>query len=114
MYIRFGELPEGGMSKIWSGDVCLGEEEGVSVYDAKIDDWGNVSVCVPLPVTRDTLDTFLKLIRYDDRPCYLVKGTYVGKGRDNEPLIKDVEIVGKIRYRGKIAYDRDMNIVEVE
>ena len=99
MYIRFGEFPENGRSKIWHGEKCIGEEKGMSVYGAKIDDWGNVSVCLPLPITNQALDTFVQLIRYDDRPCYLVQGTYIGKGNDNEPLITDAEIIEELQYR---------------
>ena len=99
MYIRFGELPENGRSKIWKGEVFVGEEIGVSVYEAKIDDYGNVSVCLSLPITRDAFDTFRMLIEYSDRPCYLVSGKIVGRGNDNEPLISDVEIIEELKAK---------------
>jgi len=100
MYIRFGDIPEDECSSIyWRGEF-VGKENGVSVYDAKIDDWGNLSVCLPLPINRNTLDTFRSLVEYDDRPCYLVTGDYVGKGTDNEPLIKNITVIEKIeKYR---------------
>lgn len=101
MYIRFGEIPTDERSGVYHAGELIKKEEGVSVYDAKIDDWGNVSVCLPLPITRSTLDTFRDLVEYDNRKCYLVKGRYVGKGSDNEPLIREVEIIEEIEYRIK-------------
>ena len=93
MYIRFGDIPEDECSIIhWRGEE-VGKEDGVSVYEAKIDDYGNISVCLPLPINENTLDTFRNLVEYESRPCYLVSGDYVGKGADNEPLIKNVHIV---------------------
>lgn len=37
-YIRFGKIPKNEISNIYRGEVKVGEEKGVSVYDAiKID-----------------------------------------------------------------------------
>lgn len=92
-YLRFGEIPENGKSKIWRGEECIGEEEGVSVYEIKYDKEKNIfSVCLPFPFHRDTLDTLCVLTKYDNRPCYTVTGEYVGKGTDGEPLISNVQI----------------------
>lgn len=99
MYLRFGDIPDNECSKIWRGEECVGEEKGVSVYDVKTDDLGNVSVCLPLPINASTLDTFRHFIEYENRPCYLVDGDYVGKGTDNEPLIQNVNIIKEIKYR---------------
>lgn len=101
MYIRFGEIPEGERSGVYHAGELVRKEDGVSVYDAKIDDWGNVSVCLPLPINANTLDTFRNLVEYEHRNCYLVSGEYIGKGSDNEPLIRNVKIIEKIKYREK-------------
>ncbi len=99
MYVRFGEIPNDERSGVYHAGVLERKEEGVSVYDAKIDEHGNVSVCIPLPINRNTLDTFRNLTEYENRNCYLVNGEYVGKGSDNEPLIRNVKIIKKIEYR---------------
>jgi len=99
MYIRFGEIPEGERSGVYHAGELVRKEDGVSVYDAKIDDRGNVSVCLPLPINANTLGTFRNLVEYENRNCYLVNGEYIGKGSDNEPLIRNVNIIKKIEYR---------------
>lgn len=91
-YLRFGDIPENGKSKIWRGEECVGEEEGVSVYEIKFDKDKHISICLPFPFHRDTLDTLTVLTKYDNRPCYIVTGEYVGKGTDGEPLISNVQI----------------------
>ena len=101
LYIRFGDIPENERSGIFHAGELVNKEDGVSVYDAKIDDCGNVGVCLPLPINANTLDTFRNLVEYENRPCYLVNGDYIGKGSDNEPLIRNVSIVEKIKYREK-------------
>lgn len=97
-YVRFGELPENGISAIYRGEELIGHEKGVSVYDAIYNHSGKVSVAIPLPITRTTLDTFIQFIRYDNRPAYLCTGKYLGRGQDNEPIITDVKIIRKIEY----------------
>lgn len=91
-YLRFGDIPENGKSRIWRGEECVGEEEGVSVYEIKFDKDKHISICLPFPFHRDTLDTLTALTKYDNRPCYIVTGEYVGKGIDGEPLISNVQI----------------------
>ena len=102
MYLRFGEIPEGEQSDIHFRGEPVAKEEGVSVYHAKVDDDGTVNVCLPLPMTEDKLDTFISLVKYEDRKCYLVEGDFVGRGSDNEPLIKNVKILKEVTYRDKL------------
>lgn len=101
MYIRFGDIPTNEQSTIYRGDEEIGIEKGVSVYHAVINDNGDVEICITLPITRTTLYTFQHLVEYDNRPCYLVDGEYVGRGSDGEPLIKNVKIIKEITYRKK-------------
>lgn len=103
-YIRVGEVPENETSKIYRGDTVIGEEEGVSVYNAvKIKDkW---HIVMPTPFTMGQGDTYETLIqevtecRFEiDRPrkVFLVTGDETGIGSDNEPLIKNVRIIQEI------------------
>ena len=101
MFIRFGEIPENERSGIFRGEDSIGEEIGVSVYDANIDEVGNVSVGIPLPLTKSTLDTFIGFVEYQNRKCYLVDGEVVGRGADGEPLIQNVKVIKEITYRTK-------------
>jgi len=102
LYIRFGEIPTDEKSKIYQGEIEVGTENGVSVYPAFKTDKGDIVLGLSLPITKTTLYTQQHLIEYDDRPCYLVKGDYVGKDTDGQPLINNVSIIKKIdSYRVK-------------
>lgn len=99
-YIRIGEIPENETSKIYRGDAIIGEEIGVSAYDAiKINNsW---RIIFPQDFRLGQGDTYEKLIqevtqcRYEiehPRKVYLISGNVVGKGSDGEPLLKNVKI----------------------
>ena len=102
LYIRFGEIPTGEKSKIYQGEIEVGIENGVSVYPAFKTNEGNIVLGLNLPITKTTLHTQQYLIEYDNRPCYLVKGDYIGKDTDGQPLINNITIIKKIdNYRVK-------------
>lgn len=102
LYIRFGDIPPNEKSKIYRGEEEIGTENGVSVYPAFEDADGNIVVGLNLPISKTSLHTQQYLIEYDNRPCYLVSGDYLGKGTDGEPLIKNVRIIKEIKpYRMK-------------
>lgn len=102
LYIRFGEIPTDEKSKIYQGEIEVGTENGVSVYPAFKTDEGDIVLGLSLPITKTTLYTQQHLIEYDDRLCYLVKGDYVGKDTDGQPLINNISIIEKIdSYRVK-------------
>mgnify|MGYP003290982321 CR=1 FL=1 len=102
LYIRFGEIPTDEKSKIYQGEKEVGIENGVSVYPAFKTNEGDIVLGLNLPITKTTLYTQQHLIEYDNRPCYLVKGDYVGKDTDGQPLITNVSIIEKIdNYRAK-------------
>ena len=102
LYIRFGEIPTDEKSKIFRGEIEVGTENGVSVYPAFKTSEGDIVLGLNLPITKTTLYTQQHLIEYDDRPCYLVNGDYVGKDTDGQPLINNVSIIEKIdTYRVK-------------
>ena len=91
-YIRFGEIPEDERSGIYSHNESTGEKEiGVSVYD-QLDG----SPCIPFPITGTTLNTLECFILYTKQKIYLVEGDEVGRGTDNEPLIRNIRIIKEI------------------
>ena len=102
-YIRFGEIPENEVSGIYcGGEVKVGEEKGVSVYDAvEID--GEWRVVLPNPLLKEVgfdLYNFISntkhLVETEHRPMYLVQGDEVGKGTTNEPLLRNVKIIKEL------------------
>lgn len=98
-YIRFGEIPENEVSGIYRGEVKVGEEKGVSVYDTvEID--GEYRVVLPHPLLKEVgfdLYNFIQATEYmyetEHRPMYLVQGDEVGRGSTNEPLLKNITII---------------------
>lgn len=102
LYIRFGHIPPNEKSKIYHGEEEIFYENGVSVYPAFELANGNIVLGLSLPITKTTLYTQQHLLEYDNRPCYLVKGDYVGEDSDGQPLINNVTIIKKIdKYRVK-------------
>ena len=55
-YIRFGEIPKDGFSKIHRGDMIMGNEPGVSVYDC-CQKRNKLMICIPNPAHPFTMDT---------------------------------------------------------
>lgn len=97
IFYRFGEIPINEKSGIWKGEEKVGEELGVSVYEAHKNLNGLYSPVLPMPATINTLDTFLHLIRYYSGKKYLVTGDVSPfVGMDGEPLIKNVKILKEL------------------
>ena len=108
-YIRFGEIPLNERSKkgngiIGDGYECVGYEEGVSVWNAvELEDgWHLVA---PLNSNSCTHGDFSSMAFPDDccgcdpnQKIYVVMGEEVGKGADNEPLIKNVMIIKELPF----------------
>lgn len=95
-YIRFGEIPLDGKSKIrnHTDNTIVGEEIGVSVFEF-IEGRGIV-----VPNNQQARDDFLKLTNSWWKPQYIVMGEEIGIGSDGEPLLKDVKII-KVLKEGK-------------
>ena len=100
-YIRIGDIPSNEKSKIYKGDSAIGEEDGVSVYNCiKLNNIYHIVMPLPLKegqgITYEDLIQEITQCRYEiekPRKVYLVSGMEIGKGHDNEPLIKDVKIL---------------------
>ena len=96
LYIRFGEIPENEISGIYDYEEnkIIGSEIGVSVYNCcKIDDtW---KLLLPNHCTGTTLLTLSGLL-IDGKDIFVLTGDEVGIGTDNEPLLKNCNIVCKL------------------
>lgn len=106
-YIRFGGIPKDEHSLAWSSqNEIIGDEPGVSVYDAvKLDD-GYWHLIIPTPITESTIDTMVSLITYQHRQAFLVEGEYAGRGSGNEPCIRNVRIVENITEQLTLQHSR--------
>lgn len=108
-YIRIGEIPYDEKSRIYRGDVIIGEEIGVSVYNC-VEINGKYNIIMPLKMKEGQGITYEGLIqevtqcRYkieEPRKVYLVTGEEVGKGADTEPLLKNIVIIDDITEQFK-------------
>ena len=100
-YIRIGELPPDGKSKIHNpaDNSIVGEELGVSVFEY-IEDRGIV-----VPNTERARGDFLMLMNSWWKPQYIVSGKEIGIGQDGEPILKDVKII-KVLKEAKTSNER--------
>ena len=107
-YIRFGEIPKDERSKIGNGCVgdgyeVAGKEKGVSVWNCVVID-NEYCLVAPHP-TKYTYGDFCAGAFPDNcygccktDKIYVVTGDEVGKGADNEPVIRDVQIIEELPY----------------
>lgn len=100
-YIRFGEIPKNERSGIYAGDAGkIGEEIGVSCYECIFLD-GKYRILLPLNSNIHSCATLGYLINEylgGDRKVFLITGIETGKGKDNEPLLKNVKILKEINF----------------
>lgn len=98
-YIRFGEIPKNERSGIYAGDAGkIGEEIGVSCYDCVCED-GKYRILLPLNSNMHncaTLGYLLNEYLGGERKAFLITGLEIGKGKDNEPLLKNINILREI------------------
>ena len=98
IFYRFGEIPKNEKSCIWKGDEKIGEEPGVSVYEAHKNINGTYSPVLPFPTNEKAFNDFIKHIEYFTGNKYLVTGDLLDEiGTDGEPLIKNVKILMKLQ-----------------
>lgn len=96
VYIRFGEIPEDGHSKIYLGSEKVGEEAGVSVYEAVFAD-NRYYPKLPDNPTESAITDFYEFLLDSDRKVYLVIGNRIRiNGKDNEPLLENVKVIKEI------------------
>ena len=94
-YIRFKTLPILGRSQIYSHGNKIGEEIGISVFDA-VNINNTKHIVMPMPITQNMLDDIYGLLKYSNEGIYLIEGEQIGTGTDNEPIIKDVVVLSEM------------------
>ena len=101
-YIRFGKIPPTERSRVYGGGEVVGEEVGVSCYDAAYID-GKWRIVYPNPCKETTVDTLHGLIlgccgvnKFEDNDAFLITGDRVGYGSDGEPLVRNITVIANI------------------
>ena len=102
-YIRIGAIPQDEKSKVWRGGVQVGEEIGVSCYDALFSH-GKWNIVIPSPINEAKVSTLYGLLSQlgllykvdDPQSAYLVEGERIGFGTDGEPLLRNIRIIEDI------------------
>ena len=98
IFYRFDEIPKNEKSCIWRGDEKIGEEPGVSVYEAHKNINGTYSPVLPFPTNEKAFNDFIHHVAYFTGNKYLVTGDLLDEtGTDGEPLIKNVKILKKLQ-----------------
>ena len=98
LYIRFGEVPSDGKSKVHKSDSIVREEAGVSVWRA-VENCGRYYPILPEEPNENTISDYFYMLLHSDEKVYLVTGTeMLIEGADREPLLMDVTILKEITH----------------
>lgn len=104
VYIRFGDIPTDGKSKIYKSGEVVGEELGISVWHCV---FANGVPCpiLPDPFNEVALADYIGHL-FGNRKVYLVTGNVVGKGTVGEPLLENVTVIRE--YTDDYEYLKDI------
>jgi hypothetical protein len=107
VYIRFGDLPKEGVSRHWEHG---GKEKGISVYTGKKDISSDSIIFDPTAGRGGfpEIPAAAGIRTQEGAPIYLVEGRRVGYGSDNEPVLKDVKMLTKLKQSEEGGYIRDL------
>lgn len=98
LYIRFGEIPEDGKSKVHRSDEIVREEAGVSVWRA-VENCGCYYPILPDEPNENTISDYFNLLLNSDKKVYLVTGNEIFiEGADREPLLMNVIVLKEITH----------------
>jgi hypothetical protein len=98
LYIRFGEIPKDGKSKVHRGDQVVREEAGVSVWRA-IEDCGCYYPVLPDEPNENAIADYFHFLLHSDSKVFLVTGTEMFiEGADREPLLMDCKVIKEITH----------------
>lgn len=96
-YIRFGEIPKNEQSKSYGPEKI---EQGVSCYEClKIKDKYRI-LYPPINERWDKvagiLSVMIQRFMRGQTKCYLINGDVVGRGADNEPVIRNIQVIKEL------------------
>lgn len=98
LYIRFGELPKDGKSRVYiSGEPCV-KEAGVSVYKA-VEAGGRYWPLLPEESNAAGVSDYFRFLMESDSPVYLVTGDLLWlEGHDREPLLANPVVIADLTH----------------
>lgn len=109
IYLRFGQIPKDEKSRkgnglLGDGFKSIGFENGVSVWNAvRLND--GYHLVAPLKANSSTVGDFNKYAFPEnclgldkEQKIFVVTGEEVGRGSDNEPLLKNIKILEELPY----------------
>lgn len=98
VYIRFGEIPEDGISRVHRSDAVVREEGGLSVWRA-IREGNKYYPIMPDEPNENTIADYFKQVSQDHDKVYLVTGDEMFiEGADREPLLINYVIIKDITW----------------
>ena len=103
LYIRFGDLPPTGKSRVYASGEVVGEEAGVSVYEA-VGANGVFYPKLPDESNEAGVSDYFQYLMESDCKVLLVTGDRLWlEGHDREPLIANPVVVSDLTdfYRHK-------------
>ena len=103
LYIRYKEIPANNRSGIYKVDEKIGEEKGISVWNAKYKN-GRWYPSLPKKITKFTLDDFSWMMQCCST-VLLVTGKEICKGSDGEPVIKNIKVKRRIKRYSRVEFD---------
>lgn len=107
LYIRFGEIPKDGKSKVYRSDEIVREEAGVSVWRA-IEDCGCYYPILPDEPNENTIADYFQLLLHSGSKVFLVTGTEMFiEGADREPFLMDCKVLKEITHYYRKSKGRD-------
>lgn len=98
LYIRFGEIPKDGKSKVYRSGEIVREEAGISVWRA-IEESGCYYPLLPKDPNENAIADYFNLLLHSDKKVFLVTGTELFiEGADREPLLMDCNVLKEITH----------------
>ena len=96
LFIRFGELPPRGKSRVYASGVSCGEEAGVSVYKA-VEANGRYYPVLPDESNEAGVHDYFRYLMESDSKVFLVTGDLLWlEGHDREPLIANPVVISEL------------------
>ena len=91
VYIRFGDIPKDGKSKVYRSGEVVKEEMGVSVWDCVF------ANDVPYPIlpkgyNETSVSDYIGYL-FGNKEVYLVTGREIGTGAVGEPLLENITVI---------------------
>lgn len=102
LFIRFKDIPPDELSAVHDGDAGIVRyETGTSCYDFTYMEDGTFRITMSSVSTGFLYDLIHMISETESghMPCYLIRARRVGTGTYNEPVVRDIKIIGELCIR---------------